>query len=51
MTSPDERHVIDYVCSTLAEDGWGDAQSQARSALKRLLSRSGEVNGSSQNGQ
>ncbi len=51
MTSPDERHVIDYVCSTLADDGWGDAQSQARTALQRLLSRSGEVNGSAQNGQ
>jgi hypothetical protein len=48
MTSPDERHVIDYVCSTLADDHWGEVQSQARTALQRLLSRSGEVNGSSQ---
>jgi glycosyltransferase involved in cell wall biosynthesis len=49
MTSPDERHVIDYVCSVLADDTWGDNQSQARVALNRLLSRSSEVNGSPQN--
>jgi glycosyltransferase involved in cell wall biosynthesis len=49
MASPDERHVIDYVCSVLADDAWGDNQSQGRVALNRLLSRSSEVNGSSQN--
>jgi hypothetical protein len=51
MTSPDERHVIDHVCSTLADEDWGAAQSQARLAVQRLLSRSGEVNGSSRNGR
>jgi hypothetical protein len=49
MTSPDERHVIDYVCAMLADDAWGVTQSQARAALQRLLGRSSEVNGSSQN--
>ena len=48
LTSPDERHVIDYVCAMLADDAWGDTQSQARAALQRLLPRSSEVNGSSQ---
>ena len=48
MTSPDERHVIDYVCAMLADDAWEDTQSQARAALQRLLPRSSEVNGSSQ---
>jgi hypothetical protein len=51
MTSSDERHVVDYVCSTLADEDWGAAQTQARTAVQRLLSRSGEVNGSSQNGR
>jgi hypothetical protein len=51
MTSSDERHVIDYVCSTLADEDWGAAQTQARTAVQRLLSRSGEVNGPSQNGR
>jgi hypothetical protein len=51
MTSPDERHVIDYVCSTLADEDWAAGQSQARLAVQRLLSRSGEVNGSSRNGR
>jgi Sulfotransferase family len=50
MTSPDERHVIDYVCSTVADEDWETAQSQARTALQRFL-RSAEVNGSSQNGR
>jgi hypothetical protein len=51
MTSPDARHVIDYVSWMLADDAWGDTQSQARTALQRLLPRSSEVNGSSQNDQ
>jgi hypothetical protein len=50
ITSPDERHVIDYVCSTVADEDWETAQSQARTALQRFL-RSAEVNGSSQNGR
>jgi Sulfotransferase family len=45
MRSPDDRHVIDYVCATVQDEGWASAQSQPRAALQRLLARPAGMNG------